>query len=128
MRAYLKGLNDNIWVTVEKGYEKPDGEFDKWSKEDTTKSNWNNWGLSCIFNCVSSNEFWRITLYETSKEVWEILEKTNEGSKGVRKVKLQMLTSRFGTIHMKEEELFGEFYTKLSGIVNSMGGFWWKSV
>ena len=42
MRAYLKGPNDNIWVIVEKGFEKPDNDFDKWSKEDTTKSNWNN--------------------------------------------------------------------------------------
>ena len=39
MKAYLKGLNNNIWVTVEKGFEKPDGDFDKWSKEDTVKSN-----------------------------------------------------------------------------------------
>jgi hypothetical protein len=23
MRAYLKGLNDNIWITVEKGFAKP---------------------------------------------------------------------------------------------------------
>jgi hypothetical protein len=68
MRAYLKGLNENIWVIVEKGFEKPNGDFDKWCKEDAIKSNWNNKGLGFIFNFVSSDEFRHITLCETSKE------------------------------------------------------------
>ena len=37
IKAYLKGLNDNIWVAIEKGFDKLDGDFDKWSKKDTTK-------------------------------------------------------------------------------------------
>jgi hypothetical protein len=40
----------------------------------------------------------------------------------VRKAKLQMLMSRFKTVNMKEDETFGEFYTELSEIVNSMQG------
>jgi hypothetical protein len=67
VKAYLKGLNDNVWLKVEKGFERLDGDFDKWSKEDTLKSNWNNCGLSCIFNCVSLDEFRWITLHETTK-------------------------------------------------------------
>ncbi|XP_059451074.1 uncharacterized protein LOC132181859 [Corylus avellana] len=122
MKTYLKGLNNNIWVTIEKGFERPNGDLEKWSKEDIVKSNWNNRGLSCIFNYVSSDEFRRITLCETSKEPWDILKKTHEGSKGVTKAKPQMLMSRFETVNIMEDEMFGEFYTKLSEIVNSMRG------
>jgi hypothetical protein len=54
MRAYLKGLSEKIWVIVEKGFGKLDGDFEKWSREDAAKSNWNNRGLNCIFNYLSS--------------------------------------------------------------------------
>ena len=95
-----------------KGFVQLDGEFDKWSKEDTGKSNWNNRRLSYIFNYVFSYEFHQITLCETSKEAWDILENAHEGSKGiVRKAKLQMLTSWFESMNMKEDETFENFYT-----------------
>jgi hypothetical protein len=60
MKAYFKGLNDNIWITIEKGFEKLDSDFDKWSKDDTVKSDWNNWGLSCIFNYILLDKFRQI--------------------------------------------------------------------
>ena len=40
----------------------------------------------------------------------------------MRKAKLQMLTSRFEIVNMKEDETFGELGTKLSEIVISMQG------
>jgi hypothetical protein len=48
------------------------------------------------------------------------LETTYEGTKLVKSAKLQMLTSRFEEIKMLEEETFGEFYSKISDLRNSM--------
>jgi hypothetical protein len=48
------------------------------------------------------------------------LETTNEGTKLVKSAKLQMLISRFEEIKMLEEETFGEFYSKISDLRNSM--------
>ncbi|XP_022843110.1 uncharacterized protein LOC111366626 [Olea europaea var. sylvestris] len=56
---------------------------------------------------------------ETVKEVWDILETTYEGTKTVKNSKLQMLTSRFEEVRMKDDETFDEFYAKLNDIVNS---------
>lgn len=122
IRAYLRGLNDNIWFIVERGFVKPNGDIDKCSKDDVEKSNRNNSGISVIFNCVSLDEFCLIMHCEISKEAWDSLEKTHEGSKEVKKSKLQMLISRFEIIKMKEDETFGEFYTQLSNTVNSIYG------
>lgn len=53
MRAHLKGLNDNVWIIVKKGWAKPEEEYVKWYKVDFARSNWNNLGyLSVIFNCL----------------------------------------------------------------------------
>jgi hypothetical protein len=38
----------------------------------------------------------------------------------VKSAKLQMLISKFEDIKMLEEETFGEFYTKISDLRNSM--------
>jgi len=48
------------------------------------------------------------------------LETTYEGTKLVKSVKLQMLISKFEEIKMLEEETFGEFYSKMSDLRNSM--------
>jgi hypothetical protein len=48
------------------------------------------------------------------------LETTYEGTKVVKSAKLQMLISRFEEIKMLEEETFGEFYSKMSDLRNSM--------
>ncbi|KAB1205066.1 hypothetical protein CJ030_MR7G016710 [Morella rubra] len=53
-------------------------------------------------------------------EAWEILETTHEGTKTVKNSKLQMLTTKFEEIRMKEDETFDEFYAKLNDIdINS---------
>jgi hypothetical protein len=48
------------------------------------------------------------------------LETTYEGTKLVKSAKLQMLISKFEEIKMLEEETFGEFYSKISDLRNSM--------
>jgi hypothetical protein len=62
----------------------------------------------------------RISNCESAQEVWKILETTYEGTKLVKSAKLQMLISRFEEIKMLEDETFGEFYTRISDLRNSM--------
>jgi translation initiation factor 2 alpha subunit (eIF-2alpha) len=58
-------------------------------------------------------------MYLTANEAWSILEVTHECTKIVKNSKLQMLTSRFENIRMKDDETFGEVYAQLNDIVNS---------
>lgn len=72
-----------------------------------------------MFMAVSPEEFRRVSMCETAKEVWDILETTHKGTKTVKGSKLQMLTSRFEELKMNDDERFDEFYAKLNDIVNS---------
>jgi hypothetical protein len=49
-----------------------------------------------------------------------MLETTYEGTKFVKSAKLQMLISIFEKIKMLKDETFGEFYSKMSDLRNSM--------
>ncbi|XP_022866044.1 uncharacterized protein LOC111385848 [Olea europaea var. sylvestris] len=92
MHAFLKSLDERVWMSVQNG----------WKPPSTTVS-----------------EFRKVSMCETAKEVWDILETTHEGTKTVKNSKLQMLTSRFEEIRMKDDKSFDEFYAKLNDIVNS---------
>jgi ABC-type histidine transport system ATPase subunit len=72
-----------------------------------------------MFMAVSAEEFRRVPRCETANEVWNILEATNEGTKTVKNSKLQMLTTKFEEIRMKDNESFDKFYAKLNDVVNS---------
>jgi RNA-binding protein YhbY len=68
---------------------------------------------------TSPSGFTRISNCEIGKDTWQILETTYKGTL-VKSAKLQMLISKFEKIKMLEEETFGESYTKVSDLRNSM--------
>jgi hypothetical protein len=117
MRSFLKSID--CCSIVDSGWTKP---------EDTTLETVplknarlsNDKLLHALCQALSSSEFAKISNCESAKEVWQILETTYEGTKLVKSAKLQMLTSRFEEIKMLEEETFGEFYSKISDLRNSM--------
>ena len=72
-----------------------------------------------MFCGVTNEEFKKISSTEVVKEAQTILETTYEGTKAVKTVTLQRLTSNFEEIRMEENETFDEFYAKLKDIVIS---------
>jgi len=76
--------------------------------------------FNALCQLLSPSEFARISNSESAKEAWQILETTYEGTKLVKSAKLQMLIYRFEEIEMLEDETFGEFYSKMSDLRNSM--------
>ena len=74
--------------------------------------------MNVLFCGVTNEEFKKISPTEVAKETWTILETTYEGTKAVKTVKLQRLTSSFEEIRMEEDETFDEFYAKLKDIGN----------
>jgi hypothetical protein len=117
MRFFLKSIE--CWNIVEIGWTKP---------EDTTLETVplknarlsNDKAFHALCQALSPSEFAKISNYESAKEAWQILETTYEGTKLVKSAKLQMLISRFEELKMLEEETFGEFYSKMSDLRNSM--------
>ena len=80
-------------------------------------ANANSKALNAIFCGVSPNEFHRIPHVTIAKEVWQILETTNEGNKKVKDTMLQMLTTRFEELEISEDKSFDSFYRKLNEVV-----------
>jgi hypothetical protein len=117
MRFFLKSVD--CWSIVETGWTKPkDTTLELVPQKNTRLSNGK--ALHALCQTLSPSEFAKISNYESAQEAWQILETTYEGTKLVKSAKLQMLISKFQEIKMLEEETFGEFYSKMSELRNSM--------
>jgi hypothetical protein len=117
MRFILKSIK--CWSIVETGWTKlADAALELVPHKNARLSN--DKALHALCQALSPSEFAKISNYEYAQEAWQILETTYEGTKLVKSAKLQMLISRLEEIKMLEEETFGEFYSKMSDLRNSM--------
>ena len=114
MKVFLQALGEQLWQVVKVGWIKPKEMPMDWDDATIIAANFNSKALNALFCGVTNEEFKKIS----SKEAWTILETTYEGTKVVKTVKLQRLTSSFEEIRM-EDETFDEFFAKLKDIVNS---------
>ena len=115
----MQSLDEKVWQAVEIGWTKP---TEAPTDQDDVKikaANFNSRALNALFSAVTNEEFKKISSTKTAKEVWTILQTTYEGTKTIKDLKLQRLTTSFEEIKMKEDESFNEFYAKLKDIVNS---------
>ena len=119
MKVFLLALGEQVWQAVEVGWIKPKEALVDWDYATIIVSNFNSRVLNALFCGVTNEEFKKISSTEVAKEAWTILETTYEGTKAVKTVKFQKLTSSFKEIRMEEDETFDEFYAKLKDIVNS---------
>ena len=126
--AFLKAMDDQVWDTVVEGCSDPtvivDGQTFKkpkaqWTADEKTKSNCNNKAFNAIYNGITLAEFLRISVCQTAKAAWDLLQTVHEWTDMVKQTKLQNLTTAFETIRMKDSESFDKFNTKLSKIMNS---------
>ncbi|KAL5564602.1 hypothetical protein UlMin_027766 [Ulmus minor] len=127
MRSFLCSLDDDVWFSVLEGYKIPtegteEGSIpkprSKWTSQEKRDSNMNSKALNALFCGVDDLNFRYIQNCKIAKEAWDKLEVAHEGTEGVKRSKLQMLTSQFESIRMEEDEKVADFNAKLIDITN----------
>lgn len=96
----------SVWMAIQTKWTKPTNPEAEWIEGHRKACLANFKALNAIFHVVSPTEFRCICNLTTTKEAWELLEVTHEGSSVIKKSKLQMLTSRFEKLKMEEDEQF----------------------
>jgi hypothetical protein len=78
----------------------------------------NNKAINALFNGLDTNMLKLIKRCLSAKEAWGILMTCYEGTSKVKMSKLQLLTSKFEGLRMKEEEIIQDFHMNLLDIAN----------
>ena len=81
-------------------------------------TNSNRKALNAIFNGLDLNQHKLIYTMESAKEAWDILQVTYEGTNTVQEARLQLLTTKFENLRMKEDETVGEYNARVCDIAN----------
>ncbi|XP_062104227.1 uncharacterized protein LOC133815396 [Humulus lupulus] len=127
MRAYLKSIDERVWMAVSEGWTPPTeifGDVDiakaasKWTTDEIEKANFNSKALNAIFNVVSTNQMKVVANCEIAKEAWDKLKIKNEGTSAVKKSRLRSLAREFKNLTMDEEDSIADFHAKLCDISN----------
>ena len=95
-----------MWDVVDIGWTRPKEAKSTWDKVALAASNANSKALNANFCGVSPDEFHWIFHITIAKEAWQILETTYEGTKKVKDMKLQMLTTQFKELRNSKGEYF----------------------
>ena len=119
MRVFLQSLDEKVWQAVEIGWTKSKEAPTDWDEAKIKAANFNSKALNALFSAVTNEEFKKITSTETVQEAWTILQTTYKGTKAIKDLKLQRLTTSFEEIKIQEDESLNEFYAMLKDIVNS---------
>ena len=88
LKAFLKSLNESVWMSVEIAWERPATLMDQWSDAQKETASFNSKAMNVIFNVVSIDEFKRIFNVEMAYIAWNILQTVHEGTKAVKINKL----------------------------------------
>ena len=67
---------------------------------------------------LSINEYDLISSCESAKEIWDLLKITYEGTKEIRKSKLDLFSTQFESFPMNEGELIHQVRTRFSNITD----------
>src|SRR3954465_5951499 len=131
MVAFLKSVNSKAWRAVNKGWEHPvnvdkDGNKtlkpeEEWDKDEEALALGNSKALNALFNGIDKNIFRLVHQCELAKDVWDILKTTHEGTSKVKMSILQLLTTKFKNLRMRDDESIKDFYMNLLDIANTSG-------
>ena len=89
MKAFLKSIDERVWLSVENGWERPTTTIGEWTIAQKEVVSFTNKAMNAIFNSISIEEFKRISNVEIAHIAWNILQTMHEGTKAVKINKLQ---------------------------------------
>ena len=89
MKAFLKFIDERVWLSIENGWERPTTAIGEWTTTQKETASFNSKAMNAIFNVVSMEEFKRISNMEIAHTAWNILQTVHEGTKAIKINKLQ---------------------------------------
>ncbi|GAV60937.1 DUF4219 domain-containing protein/UBN2 domain-containing protein [Cephalotus follicularis] len=126
---FLQSLDYQLWHIIVNGPRiltrtveglvsvKPENEF---NENDFRMLQLNSKAKHVLFCAVGPNEFNPISSYDSTKEMWDLLEVSYEGTNQVKESKISMLVHEYELFMMLDDENISEMFTCFTTIINSL--------
>ena len=122
MEIFIKAENYQVWKVIEIGdfevttinsnnetIPKPITEYEK---EDFQKMEMNALAIKLLHYGLGPNKHYRIMGCKTTKQIWDLLKVTHEGTSEVKRSKIDLLISKYERFVMEPRENIQEMFTR----------------
>jgi hypothetical protein len=114
---YLHSISREVWKVVCDGVAFLD-DNDQPTPDQLQKIHRNAQAISILTSSINMEEFNRVDGLDVAKDVWTTLRMAHEGSKPMRKAKVEMLEGQLNRLVMYDDETPHEMFNRLKKIVN----------
>ncbi|XP_075076346.1 uncharacterized protein LOC142163001 [Nicotiana tabacum] len=132
MEIYAKAYDVKVWRFIKKGnYPLPTAaqpltdpeDIDSYTDEKMAVVQVNNKARNLFYNAISCEEYEKISSCDTTKEMWDKLEVTYEGTNKVKETHINMLVHDYELFQMKEGESIEEMFVRFRKIISDLKAF-----
>jgi hypothetical protein len=117
MKNYLYSISPEVWQVVCDSVNFPDNDEQPTSNQ-LQKIHRNAQAISILTSSIDKEEFNCVDSLDVAKDAWTTLQMAHEGSKPVRKVKVEMLEGQLNCFIMYDDETPHEMFNRLKKLVN----------
>jgi hypothetical protein len=117
MKNYLYSISPEVWQVVCDGVDFLD-DYEQPTSDQLQKIYCNAQSISILTSSFDKEEFNRVDGLDVAKDVWTTLRMAHEGSKPVRKDKVEMLEGQLNRFIMYDDETPHEMFNRLKKLVN----------
>jgi hypothetical protein len=117
VKNYLYSISPEVWQVVCDGVDFLDDD-EKPTSDQLQKIHRNAQAISILTSSIDKEEFNRVDGLDVAKDVWITLSMAHEGSKPVRKAKVEMLEGQLNYFIMYDDEMSHEMFSRLKNLVN----------
>ena len=99
---------------------KPENE---WNEQDKRSAQLNAKAMNVLYCALDANEFNRISVCTSAKEIWDTLEVAHEETNQVKESKINMLVHKYELCKMEPNESILNMFTRFTNIINFLKSF-----
>jgi len=111
----VNGLFQPIKVVEGKNVPK---EFSQWTPEENKRAHYDVRAKSIISSTLNLDEFYKVSVCESTKEIWDVLEVTHESTNEVKRARKNTLIQEYEMFKMKSGESICDVQKRFTHIVN----------
>ena len=120
MQVFLRAQDYQVWMVVSKGPYQLSEDEDNWTEDEIKKSTTNFNAMNIMQCAIEPNEYSRISMCSSAKEMWDKLSLIYEGTSEVKETKANMLVQDYELFRMQPEESISEMFARLTQLTNGL--------
>jgi len=113
MKIFLESFDKGVWDAIVNGPFIPTKiekgktilkDFLSWTPDENKRAPYDVRAKNIISSALTLDEFYRVSICQSAKEMWDVLEVTHEGTEKVKRARKNTLVQEYEMFRMKAEE------------------------